>query len=139
MTLPAELMAHSELAARAAREGWYEPESKPVHETSAALLHRAADALEWRGIESAPRDGAWIQLAGGTIQYGWEAEHPPAVIGQWSNYLNGGLVDDHWQFAWYEGGYYGEYCNPTHWRPLDAPLPATPEGDNNSTNDEERV
>ena len=70
---------------------------------------------EWRTIESAPRDETWIILTGGHIDYGWYADQPPCVVGQWTTDLNGGKHDGCWQFAWYDGGYYGEYVEPTHW------------------------
>lgn len=70
---------------------------------------------EWQPIETAPRDGSWVLLTGGDIDYGWDGENkPPLVVGQ---YVNGG-----WQFAWYDSGHYGEYKHPSHWMPL----PATP-------------
>ena len=77
---------------------------------------------EWQPIATAPRDGTWILLAGGGINYGWDGgDAPPCVAGQFTTYLNGGTVDGHWKFAWYDGGYYGEYEDPTHWMPLPAP------------------
>ena len=87
-----------------------------------ALLHRAADALEWRDIASAPKDRSiLLRDADGAVvsgkHYGGES----------------------WQTDEDMCSYF--YC-PTHWmeKPeLDAPLPATQEGDKNSTNDEERV
>ena len=70
---------------------------------------------EWQPIETAPKDGTWILLSGGNIDYGWDnGERPPAVVGQYVLFHRKGS----WQFAWYDGGYYGEYENPTHWMPL---------------------
>lgn len=74
---------------------------------------------EWRPIETAPKDGAWVLLCGGSIVYGWDGrDKPPVVAGQWTNKLNGRETDGHWQFAWYDCGYYGKYESPTHWRPM---------------------
>lgn len=69
---------------------------------------------DWKTIKTAPKDGSWMLLSGGVIDYGWERGEtiPPAVVGQWNNEA------ECWQFAWYDGGYYGEYENPTKWMPL---------------------
>ena len=76
----------------------------------------------WRPISEAPRDGSWVLLSGGSIDYGWDGNEPPSVVsGQFTDELNGGKTDGHWQFAWYDGGYYGEYKNPTHFMPLPPP------------------
>jgi hypothetical protein len=81
---------------------------------------------EWQPIETAPKDGTWVLLSGGGIDYGWGGGTiPTAVVGQYTDYLNGGTKKPHWQFAWYDGGYYGEYLEPTHWMPLPAPPVST--------------
>ena len=74
------------------------------------------DANGWQPIETALRDGSWILLAGGRIDDGWEygVDKPAVVSGQWAD-------SECWQFAWYDGGYYGEYKDPTHWMPLPDP------------------
>ena len=70
--------------------------------------------MDWQPIETAPRDGTWILLRGGTSKYGWYGDNfPPMVCAQFDC--------SSWQFAYYESGYYGEYKNPTHWMPLPAP------------------
>lgn len=73
----------------------------------------------WQPIETAPRDGSWILLSGGTCK-GDEDYQKRIVTGQYTNELNGGKTDWHWQFAWFDGGYYGQYDNPSHWQPLPA-------------------
>ena len=79
--------------------------------------------MSWQPIETAPRDGTWVMLTGGScIEYRWDGDNEPTcVAGQWTAYLNGREVQGHWQFAWYDGGYYGRYDNPTHWMPLPEP------------------
>ena len=79
-------------------------------------LLAAAREDGWQPIETAPKDGTWVLLAGGDIDYGWDDPSKPAsVVGQWT------ADSECWQFAWYDGGFYGEYETPTHWRPLPAP------------------
>lgn len=78
---------------------------------------------DWQPIESAPKDGTWVLMTGGTISYRWDGDTAPAcVAGQWTHEINFLYREKgRWQFAWYDGGYYGEYENPTHWMPLPAP------------------
>lgn len=69
----------------------------------------------WQPIETAPRNGAWVLMTGGNSDYGWDGDTFPDVVS--AQFVNG-----EWQFAWYDGGYYGVYDGPTHWMPLpDAP------------------
>lgn len=78
-----------------------------------AVLDEAARS-GWQPIETAPKDGSWVLLTGGTVEYGWDADQqPPAVVGQ--------ARGQGWQFAWYDSGYYGEYEKPSHWMPVPAP------------------
>lgn len=82
---------------------------------------------EWMPIETAPKDGTWILLTGGDIWKGWDGDtQPDAVVGQYTESRNFSPSEGHWQFAWYDGGFYGEYIDPTHWMPL--PAPPLPEG-----------
>ncbi len=73
----------------------------------------------WQPIETAPKDGTWILLCGGRIEYGWcqEDEKPSAVVAQYAGLSKNPV----WQFAWYDSGYYGKYIEPTHWMPLPKP------------------
>lgn len=81
-------------------------------------------AQTWQPIETAPKDGTWVLLCGGSCE-GDESDTERIVTGQYTNYLNGRTTEWHWQFAWYDGGYYGVYESPTHWMPL--PAAPTPE------------
>ena len=76
--------------------------------------------MEWLPIETAPKDGTWVLLAGGNC-LGDEGAGGRPVTAQYTNYLNGRATSWHWQFAWYDGGYYGVYEDPTHYMPLPAP------------------
>ena len=73
----------------------------------------------WMDIETAPKDGTWVLVYGGGTSD--EAEQRKIAVAQYSNYLNSGTCVWHWQFAWYDGGYYGVFEEPTHWMPLPAP------------------
>ena len=135
-SLPAELRAEADRTVRVVSMiGTIQSVTyKHVHDgATRALLHRAADALEWRDMASAPKDGTYILVAN---RHGaWIAKWKPVFqsgfrpSNPWASMM---LNHDHIEKP-------GRFDHPTHWRPLDAPLPATPEGDNNSTNDEERV
>jgi hypothetical protein len=72
----------------------------------------------WQPIDTAPRDGSWVLLSGGKCVDEVIDTKPRPVVGQWTTYLNSGTTSGNWQFAWYDGGCYGEYENPTHWMAL---------------------
>lgn len=117
------LHSKSDIAAELA---WRDREIDRLRATPQEAAPRAAEA-DWQPIESAPKDGAWVLLTGGGVGYGWDGGPVPEVVaGQYTNELNGGTTEYHWQFAWYDGGYYGVYESPTHWRPLPAPPALTP-------------
>ncbi len=81
--------------------------------------------MTWQPISTAPKDGTWVLLAGGTCHQEYHGDDNRPVVGQWTDYLNGRTSPkyERWQFAWYEGGYDGTYDNPTHWMPLPPPPP----------------
>ncbi len=75
----------------------------------------------WQPIETAPKDGAWVLVYGRGPDDEAKGERRTAVA-QFTNYLNGITREEFWwQFAWYDGGYYGGFDEPTHWMPLPAP------------------
>ena len=76
----------------------------------------------WQPIETAPKDGTWILVYGAGTDDEDEARN--VAVAQYTNYLNGRTTEWHWQFAWYDGGYYGMFNAPTHWMPL----PEAPNG-----------
>jgi hypothetical protein len=42
---------------------------------------------DWKTIETAPKDGTWVHLAGGTIDYGYDDGNsvPSVVSAQWGD------------------------------------------------------
>ena len=71
--------------------------------------------MEWQPIETAPKNGTWVLVTGGYIDYCWEGETQPDVTA--AQYV----INIGWQMAWYDSGYYGGYKSPTHWMPLPKP------------------
>ena len=69
----------------------------------------------WQPIETAPKD-RWVFLRGGSPAYDAdEAGYiPPMVVARFS------LERGRWHFAWYDGGVYGDYANPTEWAEMTA-------------------
>lgn len=77
--------------------------------------------MEWQPISTAPKDGTWIWCYGEAADEGGHIVDRNQFSAQYTNYLNGRTTDHFcWQFAWYDGGYYGR-CEPTHWQPLPPP------------------
>ena len=84
--------------------------------------------LEWRPIEEAPKDGTWVLVWGRVChQFCEYGDERGAAVAQYTNDLNGGKTDWHWQFAWFDGGYYGRVDKVTHFMPLPAPPALNPE------------
>jgi hypothetical protein len=86
----------------------------------------------WQPIETAPRDGTWVLLAGGECEFNEESDNRGRVVtAQWTTEYRSKAgdrrIDDfgRWEFAYYDSGFYGEYENPTFWQPLPSP-PNTP-------------
>lgn len=82
-------------------------------------------AQAWRPIETAPKDGTWVLVCGyPAFEDDHEWMHGPVhdtVVAQYTELRNGTKTEGHWQFAWYDGGYYGGVEDVTHWMPLPAP------------------
>jgi hypothetical protein len=75
--------------------------------------------MVWRTIDSAPKDGTWVMLTGGEVDYGWDGDTKPEIV---VGFYKGTGTYDNWFFAVYDSGYYGQYENPKLWMPL----PRTP-------------
>jgi hypothetical protein len=95
------------------------------------VLHGGADPT-WQPIETAPRDGTWVLLAGGECESNEESDNRGRVVtAQWTTEYRSNTGDrliadfGRWEFAYYDSGVYGEYENPTFWQPLPSP-PNTP-------------
>lgn len=75
---------------------------------------------QWRLIESAPKDGTLILLAGGTVDdhYPPEGMETRIVTGWWHQPEYG---EPAWRHCTYDSDYYGEYGSPTHWMPAPNP------------------
>jgi hypothetical protein len=72
--------------------------------------------LLWREIDTAPKDGTWILVYGeGTDD---EDKKRKIAVAQYAHTPICHENERRWQFAWYDGGYFGEFLNPTHWMPL---------------------
>lgn len=80
--------------------------------------------MEWRPIETAPRDGTPVLLGGGRdceAEYARSDAEVTLARAPARAMWNGTL----WVMCWNEAGYcLVAYENPTHWMPLPAPLPA---------------
>lgn len=86
----------------------------------------------WQDISTAPRDGTWVMLTGGSVTSGWDGDdEPPVVCAQWSTWLNGREEEEgRWYFGWFDGGYLGQYSGPTHWMHVcDLPEPVLSEAE----------
>lgn len=76
---------------------------------------RFDDLPQWQPIATAPKDGTWVMLMGGSLPWQHVDEshpcNPPCVVARWK--------DDGWEITDYDSGVCAvEYENPTHWRPV---------------------
>ena len=87
--------------------------------------------MTWQPIDTAPKDGTWILVWGGeTDEYGEWDKHEEVfmnrpVVAHWRLPDKWESEEGYWQFANYDGGYFGDFSKdhePTHWHPL-PPLP----------------
>jgi Lar family restriction alleviation protein len=96
-------------------------------EASAAAIAAWNQRNTWQPIETAPRDGTWVLLAGGECEFNEESDNKGrTVTARWTNEFSHHDTSGCWQFAYYDSGCYGEYENPIHWQPLPSPPPITP-------------
>lgn len=81
--------------------------------------------MSWQPIETAPRDGQWLLVAGriwaGEISGVVTNDKAEVAIARFTNGRSDFPGDDWWNDA--GGDYYATWCRPTHWQPL----PAAPE------------
>jgi hypothetical protein len=99
--------------------------------TDSGVIAKETTIMEWQPIETAPKDGTWVELWRGKSHIGhWM----PKVIGRWKADVNGGVFVwpcdpyDVWHNEEYAnsmiddlGDYYFDEESFTHWKPLDAP------------------
>ena len=82
--------------------------------------------MEWRPIDSAPRDGTWLLVTGGMV----EDDHAcgdcsPAVAVRWDTVGMYG-VGGEWMVTPYDSNCASiRYEGPTHWMPLPEPPKAS--------------
>lgn len=69
--------------------------------------------MEWLPIETAPRDGTWVLLKGGSPDEPPRDERIyPCVVGFWDESW------PCWWFCWWDSNWRSAYENPTHWMPI---------------------
>lgn len=79
---------------------------------------------DWQPIDTAPKDGTVILLAGGTWGDDELADAPRVMAARWYKTNRGNYC---WNACEAEAGYsIFPYKNPTHWMPLPEPPENTP-------------
>lgn len=74
--------------------------------------------MEWLPIATAPKDGTWLLLCGGsTDEYRYDVPTDPpdsfrTVTAFWESESGG------WAISFWDGGWRTYYDDPTHWMPL---------------------
>lgn len=71
--------------------------------------------MDWQPMETAPRDGSWVMLLGGSLDKYAEVA-PPATVARYE-----GLhprYGEEWRYASYDSGEYGRVSEPRGWMPL---------------------
>lgn len=72
----------------------------------------------WQPIDTAPKDGTWVLLRGGTDEGEWAyvKQEPfvvgPAVVAHWRD------DHEHWAYCFWDGGWRSSYTSPTEWMPI---------------------
>ena len=117
-------MTDRELVEELDRQLEYEELHAPLEAAIMAMRNRLANPPKalasrpdgWSGIESAPRDGAWVELwMTKPTPHGYASEGPHPVIAKWAGQ---NCWDVPFEDAWFVDADF------THWRPLPpAPQP----------------
>jgi hypothetical protein len=78
-------------------------------------------SINWQDISTAPKDGTWVLLRGGTtdeeeghelngFQYGAsDVDRARPVVAKWNEYT------ESWVYDCWDGDWRSSYKNPTHW------------------------
>jgi hypothetical protein len=70
--------------------------------------------MGWQPIATAPQDGTWVLLRGGSttdeycLDHESDADTKRPVTAKWH--------DSEWVFAFWDGEWRSQYSNPTEWR-----------------------
>lgn len=78
--------------------------------------------MNWQPIETAPKDGRWIWLCGGTTTERATGGDTVLATRPVSAFWDGVHPDfGYWMFCYWDCGWRSHYENPTHWAELELP------------------